>query len=351
VRQLKAAVIGAGWFAAHSHIPTLAKRPEVALDGVCRLGAAELERVKSHFGFEFASEDWREVLARQPDLVLICSPHKFHYEQAKAALLGGAHVMCEKPMTLDPGQAWELAALAEARGLHLLVPNSHNYLPHVHHLRERILGGEIGALEHVVCSMISVTRDVFVGAAGLKRWDTTFFRPERSTWQDPAAGGGFAWGQMSHSFALSYYLTGLVPQRVAALTKDDEGVDIADAAIVGFEGGANGSYSGSVAMPQSSSALMRVFVAGSNGLITADFDLGRCDIRLNEGQSKTLPIAPGEWSVDPAAPVNALVDLALGRGRNQSDGRIGAMTTATIHAMLQSAKSGGTMLPVMGRQP
>lgn len=140
--------------------------------------------------------------------------------------------------------------------------------------------------------MISVTRDVYVGSAGLKRWETTFFRPERSTWQDPAAGGGFAWGQMSDSFALSYYLTGLVPQRVAALTKDDEGGDVADAAIVGFEGGAKGSYFGSVAMLQSSSALMRVFVAGSNGLITADFDLGRCDIRLNDGQIESVPIAP-----------------------------------------------------------
>lgn len=122
LQQLKAAVIGAGWFAAHSHIPTLAKRPEVVLDGVCRLGAEDLARVKSHFGFAYASEDWREVLALRPDLVLICSPHQFHYEQAKAALLSGAHVMCEKPMTLDPVQAWKLAALAEARGLHRWCP-------------------------------------------------------------------------------------------------------------------------------------------------------------------------------------------------------------------------------------
>ena len=113
--MLKAAVIGAGWFAAQNHIPVLASRPEVVLDGVCRKGAAELARVRDHFGFAFGSEDYRELLARRPDIVVVSSPHALHYEHAKAALEAGAHVMCEKPMTLDPAEAWELVALARRR--------------------------------------------------------------------------------------------------------------------------------------------------------------------------------------------------------------------------------------------
>jgi predicted dehydrogenase len=281
-------------------------------------------------------------------VVLVCSPHHLHYEQAKAALQAGAHVLCEKPMTLDPAQAWELAALAERTGLHLLVPNNHNYLPHLGRLSDRIADGLVGDVEHVACSMISGTREVFVGGAGLKRWDSSFFRPDRATWQNPSAGGGFAWGQMSHSFALSFLLTGLVPDRVAALVRRDEGVDIGDSAVLGFAGGANGAYSGSVAMPQSSKALMRVFIAGSRGLVTVECDPERCDIRLNDGTIESLPIRPGEWLVDAARPVNAFVDLALGQGRNLSDGRIGAMTVATIHAMMESARDGGAMRKVMG---
>jgi predicted dehydrogenase len=351
LEKLKAAVIGAGWFAAHSHIPALASRPEVVLDGVCRMGGAELDRVKTHFGFAFASEDYRDLLARKPDIVIVSSPHKFHFEHAKAALESGAHVMCEKPMTLDPVQAWDLVAIARKAGRELLVPNSHNYLPHVHTLRERITGGEIGTLEHVACSMISITREVFVGGEGLKRWDSAFFRPDRSTWQDPQGGGGFAWGQLSHSLALGYYLTGLAPERISALTRDQDGVDIADAAVLGLSGGATCSISGSVAMPQGGRALMRVFIAGSEGLVTAEFDLDRCEIRFNDGRAENLPIGKDGWAVDPARPVHALVDLALGKGRNQSDGTIGAMTTATIHAMLASARQGGAMTPVMGTAP
>lgn len=349
MRTIKVAVIGAGWFAAHSHIPVLASRDEVVLDGVCRLGAADLARVRDHFGFAFASEDYREVLDRKPDIVVVSSPHALHYDQARAALECGAHVLCEKPMTLDPAQAWDLVEIARKRDRHLLIANSHNYLPHVGALRDRIAGGLIGEIEHVACSFISVTREVFTGAVGLDRWNQAFFRPERSTWQDPAGGGGFAYGQLSHSLALTFFLSGLRPERVGALTRVAEGVDIADAAILGCAGGATVSISGSVAMPQGERALMRVFLAGNRGLVTAEFDLDRCDIKLNDGHRERLPLSPGDWAVNSAGPVNALVDLALGRGRNQSDGSIGATTTATIHAMLRSAAEGGAMVPVMVR--
>lgn len=341
-------MIGAGWFAAQNHIPVLAARPEVVLDGVCRKGAADLQRVRDHFGFAFASEDFCEVLARRPDIVVVSSPHAFHFEHARAALEAGAHVLCEKPMTLAAGEAWELVALAERCGREILIANSYNYLPHVRALRDRIAGGLLGEIEHVASSFISVTRDVFVGDAGLDKWRTTFFRPDRSTWQDPAAGGGFAYGQLSHSLALMYFLTGKTPQRLAALTRNEEGVDIADAAMVELDGGAVASISGSVAMPQGLRALMRLFIAGRNGLLTAEFDLDRCSIRLNDGTAEDLPLAPGDWAVDSAGPVDALVDLALGRGENLSDGTIGARTTATIEAMARSAAEGGAMVAVAG---
>lgn len=345
---LKAAVIGAGWFAAQNHIPVLASRPEVVLDGVCRKGAADLARVKDHFGFAFADEDYRAVLARKPDIVVVSSPHAFHYEHARAALEAGAHVLCEKPMTLDPAEAWDLVACAQKAGRQILIANSYNYMPHVKSLRDRIADGLVGEIEHVTSSFISVTRDVFVGDRGLDKWSETFFRPDRSTWQDPAAGGGFAYGQLSHSLALMFFLTGKAPRRLAALMKKEEGVDIADAAMLELDGGAVVSIAGSVAMPQGLRALMRVFVAGRDGLLTAEFDLDRCEIRRNDGIAEALPLAPGDWAVDSAGPVHALVDLALGRGENLSDGVIGARTTATIHAMMRSAAEGGAMVEVTG---
>ena len=129
--MIRASVIGAGWYAAEVHIPTLAARKDVVLDGVCRLGAEALERVRRHFGFAFASEDHRAVLARRPDVAVVASPHHLHWRHAADALDAGCHVLCEKPMTLDAAQAWDLVRRAERAGRTLLVANGYHYLPHV----------------------------------------------------------------------------------------------------------------------------------------------------------------------------------------------------------------------------
>jgi predicted dehydrogenase len=250
-------------------------------------------------------------------------------------------------MTLDPAEAWDLVRIARRTNRHLLIANGYNYLPQVDALRERIAGGVIGAIEHVMASFISATRDVFHGDAGLNSWKTTFFRPAKSTWQDPARGGGFAYGQMSHCLALMFFLTGLTPAAVSAQTFGLDQVDLADAGVLRLANGAVASLSGAAAMPQGNRALMRLFMAGSDGVLTAEFDRDWCEIRRNDGELERLDLKSGDWTYKCDGPVNALVDLALGRGRNLSPGHIGAQTTATIAAMLASARANGMPQPVL----
>lgn len=345
--KLRAAVIGAGWYAAQNHIPALAARADVALDSVTRLGAEPLARVKEHFGFAFASEDFRDALAREPDIVVVASPHRFHYEHAKAALLRGAHVLCEKPLTLDPAEAWDLAATARARRRHLLVANGYHYLPRVDELRDRLAGGAIGAIEHVSATFVSATRDVFSGERGLDSWKTTFFRPADSTWRDPAQGGGFAYGQASHSIALMLHLTGLNATTTSAFRLDAGGIDLINAAAISFSNGAVGVLSGAAAMPQGFRAAMRFVVTGDEGMVCADFDRDFCEFRRFDGGVERLPLKAGDWVYRCDGPVNALVDLAQGRGVNQSPGETGAATVSLIAAMLSSARSGGAPKPIL----
>jgi hypothetical protein len=76
-------------------------------------------------------------------------------------------------------------------------------------------------------------------------------------------------------------------------------------------------------------------------MLTAEFDRDWCEIRRNDGTAERLDLQSGDWVYKCDGPVNALVDLALGKGRNLSPGRIGAETTATIAALLASARAGG----------
>lgn len=81
------------------------------------------------------------------DLIDICLPDSLHYEVAKAALLAGKHVYCEKPLADTAAQAAELADIAAAKGLITRVGHAFPRNP-VHDLaREIIASGEIGDIK------------------------------------------------------------------------------------------------------------------------------------------------------------------------------------------------------------
>jgi predicted dehydrogenase len=89
--------------------------------------------------------DWRDAVGDpEVDLIDICLPDSLHYPAAKAALLAGKHVYCEKPLADTAAEARELAGLARAKGLVTRVGHAFPRNP-VHDLaKEIIASGEIG---------------------------------------------------------------------------------------------------------------------------------------------------------------------------------------------------------------
>ena len=66
---------------------------------------------------------------KEVNLIYISTPPNLHYEQSKAALLAGKHVICEKPAALEPSHAEELYELAEKKGLLYVVNLMQRYNP------------------------------------------------------------------------------------------------------------------------------------------------------------------------------------------------------------------------------
>lgn len=89
--------------------------------------------------------DWKDAVADPGvDLIDICLPDSLHYPVAKAALLAGKHVYCEKPLADTAAEAKELADIARAKGLITRVGHGFPRNP-VHDLaKEIITSGEIG---------------------------------------------------------------------------------------------------------------------------------------------------------------------------------------------------------------
>lgn len=342
---LKAAIIGAGHFAYRMHIPILAARSEVTLDSVCRLGRTELELIRDEFGFAFATENWREVLDRDIDIAVIASPHDLHFEQAQAFLEKGCHVLVEKPMCLDPGQAWALAETARRCNRELLVAYGWNYKDGFGQIRD--FAARIGTIEHVVCHMASFTRGIFSGG-GMSRWKHIAIQPDRSTWEAPDRGGGYAYGQLSHALGILFWATDLRAASVqATVFQAPTAIDLHDAAAVQFTNGATGVFSGSCGVPEGHGFEVDIRLYGDKGSLVLDIETETLVLKLPDGQREVAQVTPRAWTYSCEGPANRLVDIAMGHGRNESPGEVGARAVETMHALLQSSASGGTRYDIL----
>ena len=245
--KLRLGVIGAGSWAVAAHLPSLAGRAQdVEFVAVCRQGQVPLARIKERFGFAIASEDYRDVLAAHPDIVVVASPPSLHHEHAMAALKAGAHVLCEKPFTLNSADAYQIVREAESQHRSLLLSFGWNYLPLVARARELLAGRGIGHLEHLSIVMSSQTRELLTdtGAYPDASPDTV---PESDTWTQPSvSGGGYGQAQLSHALALAFLLTGARATGAFALVGRPSGarVELHDAIVLQLEGGAIASLSG-----------------------------------------------------------------------------------------------------------
>lgn len=93
-------------------------------------------------------QTWQEAVADPNiDLIDICLPDNLHYEVAKAALLAGKHVYCEKPLADTAAQARELADIAREKGVITRVGHAFPRNPVHDRAREIIDAGEIGDIK------------------------------------------------------------------------------------------------------------------------------------------------------------------------------------------------------------
>lgn len=346
MKRLRLGVIGAGSWAIASHLPNLAtRRDEVEFVAVARHGAELLAKVKQDFGFEIASEDYGDVLNAGVDICVVASPSGLHHEHAKAAMEAGAHVLVEKPFTIDPAQAWDLDATAERLGRHLVIGFGWHYLPFVSGFKEVLdERGGVGEIEQISIQMASVTRELLADK-GAYPDAAPGSVPEQRTWTDPRlSGGGYAQAQLSHALGLALWLTGLRGEAAYALMSAPLGarVELHDAIAVRYVGGAIGTLSGGSCHLGAGGDKHQIEVRaiGSEGQLHIDLERERASLWRVDGET-TLPAHDGDGSYDAVGPPNVLVDLALGRpAKNNSPAELGARTVELLDAAYRSAETG-----------
>lgn len=206
--KVRVGVIGAGSWAIASHLPHLAKHDDLEYVGISRKGPEILKKIADRYGFKVASEDYRDVLNAGVDICVIGSPTGLHHEHAKAALEAGAHVMCEKPVTIEPEHAWDLDATAKRLGRELIIAFGWNYMPMMQEAKALMEKYGIGDLEHLTIHMSSMTREL-LSNTGAYPDATPESLPDEKTWTDPKlSGGGFGQAQLTHALGMGLWITG-----------------------------------------------------------------------------------------------------------------------------------------------
>jgi predicted dehydrogenase len=123
------------------------------------------------------------------EAVVIAAPTAAHESLVRTALAHGLHVLCEKPLTLDPGADDALAALAAQCGRVLQIGFWRRFAEPYVRLREVLVAGRIGA----------------VTAMRAAQWDA---RAPAPSFCDPRVSGGIEIDCGVHEFDLARWLLG-----------------------------------------------------------------------------------------------------------------------------------------------
>ena len=103
---------------------------------------------------EMVAEELRLPTEDRMHFVVVATPNHLHFPVAESSLQAGFHVVSDKPVTFDLGEARTLRALAAEKDL--LFGLTHNYTgyPMVKEARELIRTGALGSIRRVIVEYI-----------------------------------------------------------------------------------------------------------------------------------------------------------------------------------------------------
>jgi predicted dehydrogenase len=181
-------VIGCGYWGPNL-IRNFSGLPGASMQSICDLNADRLRHLKTLYPDVEVTTDYRTLLTPDgPEAIAVAVPVKYHYSVAKECLLAGKHVLVEKPLASSSQECLELAEIAEARGLTLMVGHTFLYSAAVRKMAQIVWSGDIGEVRCVTARRLNL---------GLYQKDINV-----------------AWDLAPHDISIILYILGEFPQQV-----------------------------------------------------------------------------------------------------------------------------------------
>jgi len=203
--------IGAGGIARSALAPAVHAADGAVLQAVA---ARDADRARALEPAGAVHTDYRALLDDPDvDVVYISLSNESHAPWTVAALEAGKHVLCEKPLGLDPAEVERMAQAAAATGRLLVEAFWYRWHPRTRRLEQLLAEGALGPVRHVDAEFS------FAGSADPRLAGN--FR------MDPARGGGALYDVGCYALsAVHLALGGEVTVLAATGSRSPQGVDL-----------------------------------------------------------------------------------------------------------------------------
>ncbi len=153
MKKINAAIVGTG-FIGPAHLEALRRIPNVEVIALVEVNQSLADEKARILGIPNAYTFDDMLKQSDIDVVHICTPNFLHFSQAKAVLLAGKHVICEKPLAVKIEEAEELVKIAAEKGLVNAVHFNLRYYPMVRQMKTMREKGELGEVYSIMGSYL-----------------------------------------------------------------------------------------------------------------------------------------------------------------------------------------------------
>lgn len=326
--KIRLAMMGCGGNSG-GHAQRFAKHGDVELVALCDVSQEILDgyierNLRDYEQKPATFTDAAQMYAEaKPDAVVISTPHTLHFQNAMQALDAGCHILMEKPMVTDSGDAHALAKRVEEVGKVFVIGYNTPCTPVISYIRDTIRNGALGKLE-LVSGWLS--QDWMRATAGTWRQ-----KPELS-------GGGQMYDSGAHIFnTLVWTVEQPINAVQAFVDNHDTPVDINGTANIRFENGVLATILISGNCPMYGSQIVYIF---DGGRIECDGWNGSW-IKVWKGDQEI------EASLDATTtnPDDNFIDAILGRAESRTSPINGINQSELMDAIYESARTGTIAKP------
>ena len=264
----------------------------------------------------------RELIAAQgsADAAVICSPHKFHFENAKDCLQGGMDVCIEKPMVMNAAEARRLIELRNKTKRLVMVAFPGSLSPAIWKAKELLAQGAIGQVNAISAY---VHQSWKVGTVG--------------TWRQvpEISGGGFLFDTGSHMVNTVVELLGADVACVTALLDNRKTPVEINSSVSGLS--TNGVMFSLTGAGDSVQCCSQILVFGDRGVMKTGI-WGECLLIKKAAQSEFKAVSyrksRGPWE--------QFLRVRSGKMENPCPAEVGLRFAKLMDMVRQSAETGRT---------